>query len=1358
MPSYYAPRASWRTPLFAALALLFLAPSAAAQSVSATAPAAPGEPSPYRGGFETLLDQSDGTQNGGLVSQINADASDFDAESGDDFTVPAGLTWTVNELTVAGFYSASEGVTPGVAESVRVAFYDNDNGSPGDLITEETIGAANFTDLDGTFTIPVTEQIFESGTYWLVVQAASSNLDFDVPDNVRRWDWFQSATGAGTAPAHLRNEGGAFDIGTDWVSFTDLGITPPNLDFILRGSSEGMETPDPITFMPDTVRAMAMTGMTASSSVTLMNNSDAPVDFSVVGFGDDGGRSAAAWETIARAPARTDRYVPSFETRKGERDAYTGEAMRFGAGGPDAFGYTWIDSNESGGPDFNFVDISGTGTALGLGDDEGSGSIALPFSFSFYGESYDQVFVNSNGWLSFTDPGAASGGGPSRNNTVLPTASAPNALVAVFWDDLDPSVAVADDIYVQDMGDGRFIVQWNEIVRFAQTVPQTFQAILDSSGDILLQYETVGGTLTSATAGVENASGTVGLTVVFNQPYLESGLAVSISNVPSFVSDVTPSSGTIPAGGSATLDIDFEAQLVGGTYEAVLTVETDANNVFIPLVYEVTGTPVLELSGDIEFDDITQGFPGTATLTLTNTGDDVLTVSDVTSGDDAFSVDFDGPVEIAAGESFDVAVTFDPDGTGDFVSMITVTSDGGTVMVNVSGTANSAGEIAVTPDTLTATAESGETATATLTIANEGVGDLLFSFLGFDDDPGRQAQMKARYEAQFGRSLAPAATQKGAPDTFTGGLENYLRAGGPDAFGYVYSDSNEPGGPMYAFEDISETGTALAFTSTDDGSASVTLPFGFPFYGDTKTDMLVSTNGYLTFSGSGTDFSNDPIPSEAAPNDIIAPFWDDLAVNPVANEGSAVYTQDMGDGRLIVQFENERLGDPDGPTTLSFQVVLSESGVIEFRYRSLASADLASATIGIENADGTDGLEVSANEAGYLEDELAIRFVAIAPFVTSVDPVSGSVESNGTQEVTVTFDAAGLNAGVYSGNLIIENNDSSQSTLLVPVQFTVTGQPNIGTDAIDDALAFGVVVAGADSVRTLTITNDGTDVLTFNPLITKGIGQNNAFEFVSDEVETIAPGSSFGLDIRFAPDEAGTYSATLVLQSNDPDSGDIEIALTGFAINAALPSVSVDDVDLEVIQGLTTTAEFTVSNDAAAGADALSFTVSIVQTDGPQTPAADGAVAYPAQRAVHGLRKRRGRARARPGRTGSPQHGTGRARGRRGDRRLVRDDGVRPGHGTRYQRVLGRGLGQLRDAVLLGADVLWQQPGLPAQLGRDLGMVWRHVPSRERLCRARSHGAFRQRRAHVLPPHPGAGRCARRHDGRAHGRRCAREL
>ena len=66
------------------------------------------------------------------------------------------------------------------------------------------------------------------------------------------------------------------------------------------------------------------------------------------------------------------------------------------SGGPDSFGYTFKDSNETDGPTYNWIDISSNGTAINI-TSEGPhdlvvGPYELGFNFFFYGE------CNSNSW------------------------------------------------------------------------------------------------------------------------------------------------------------------------------------------------------------------------------------------------------------------------------------------------------------------------------------------------------------------------------------------------------------------------------------------------------------------------------------------------------------------------------------------------------------------------------------------------------------------------------------------------------------------------------------------------------------------------------------------------------------------------------------------------------------------------------------------------------------------------------------------------------------------------------------------------------------------------------------------------
>ncbi len=169
--------------------------------------------------------------------------------------------------------------------------------------------------------------------------------------------------------------------------------------------------------------------------------------------------------------------------------------------------------------------------------------------------------------------------------------------------------------------------------------------------------------------------------------------------------------------------------------------------------------------------------------------------------------------------------------------------------------------------------------------------------------------------------------------------------------------------PVAEWTDIGETGTVSTATG-DDAAEIVPIGFNFNSWGIDFDSLAVSTNGYLTFGSLGTDFSNASIPTASGDNGVIAPFWDDLATG----SGRIVY-QTVGTApyrRFIVQWDGvQRLGDATG--VLYFQAVLHEtSNAISFHYAELAGSTAFrgdSATIGIENHEGTDGVQIAFNVA-----------------------------------------------------------------------------------------------------------------------------------------------------------------------------------------------------------------------------------------------------------------------------------------------------------------------------------------------------------------------------------------------------------
>ena len=167
----------------------------------------------------------------------------------------------------------------------------------------------------------------------------------------------------------------------------------------------------------------------------------------------------------------------------------------------------------------------------------------------------------------------------------------------------------------------------------------------------------------------------------------------------------------------------------------------------------------------------------------------------------------------------------------------------------------------------------------------------------------------------------------------------------------------------FNWQDISSTGTALSLS--DDSSSQVNLLFSFPFYGQTKNTIKISSNGYLSFGNNATSYSNTAIPNSSAPNDLIAPFWDDL--NP-SSGGTVYYYNDTANNRFIVQYDSVFRYGTSTPET--FQIILTPNGKILFQYQNLQGT-LNSATVGIENATGTAGLQIAYNK-NYLTNNLAV--------------------------------------------------------------------------------------------------------------------------------------------------------------------------------------------------------------------------------------------------------------------------------------------------------------------------------------------------------------------------------------------------
>jgi subtilisin family serine protease len=221
----------------------------------------------------------------------------------------------------------------------------------------------------------------------------------------------------------------------------------------------------------------------------------------------------------------------------------------------------------------------------------------------------------------------------------------------------------------------------------------------------------------------------------------------------------------------------------------------------------------------------------------------------------------------------------------------------------------------------------------------------------------------------------------------------YVGSWNPDGAGEVVltAEASFPGGPLERsvtwhlpyylvsddapFDWVDTTGGAASGIAADDDAVEIPVGFDFEFYAATHETLTISSNGYLTFGPMGWEYNNKPIPYMMEPNDLIAPYWDDL--DP-SSGGEVVYLLEgvAPDRSLTVEWRELPYTWIGGAAT--FQVTLYEvNDRIVFRYLDVESGTPSydhgeSATVGIENATGERGIGYSC-DAPVISNGMAIE-------------------------------------------------------------------------------------------------------------------------------------------------------------------------------------------------------------------------------------------------------------------------------------------------------------------------------------------------------------------------------------------------
>ena len=905
-----------------------------------------------------------------------------------------------------------------------------------------------------------------------------------------------------------------------------------------------------ITASPGSFSTELLTGATETQTLTLRNDAEGTLDFTM-----------PTPQLVFSQPV----VYPYQPLQKGEADWRVGNPVVDSKGGPDAFGYRWVDGDEPGGPAFSWVDITGTGTLVSMsGDDEISAPIAMGMNFPFYGSSYTSLRVCTNGFLSFTDTEKP------YDNQGLPNSGGVANMIAPMWDDMD--FGTASRVYTYNDGI-RFIVSWVGVPHYQTGGPYTFQAILYPTGEIRFQYQSLTAPTNSATVGIQNGTKSIGLTVAFNTNYLKNNHVVRIVPLQQWLT-VTPTSGRIAAGGSLPIQVTFNALgLTGGTYSGSIVVNSndpDESTVSLPAQLHVIGAPDLAVApASLDFGEIFAGAAPTKTITVSNPGTDDLTVTGITSSDPSVTAS-PSSFTLAPLAAVLVTVTYHPLTPSTLSGTLSIASndpDTPIRTVAVTGSAVPAPNFAVTPESFDVTLLTNTATSQNLRVSNNGGSNYVFTAEAIVETPTGMVVV--------GTDATNVDLGKDEPDVQTGPTP--LKSGGPDVFGYTYQDSDEPSGPTFSWVDIIGTGTAIPFNADDQTLGPFPIGFNFPFYGSTVSTFKLCTNGWLSFSATTlTSFTNTTLPNTGSgvPPAMLAAFWDDLDYRPTLAPNARAYYQYDGT-KLIVQFKAvPRRGESGTTATNDFEILLFPNGTIVYQYLTMNAVTKNSATIGEQNTARNDGLQVAFN-ALYVKNNLAIRFRPPARFLT-VSPAGGTVPPGGFVDLTVGFNAADLFGGTYNGAIRLHGNDPVLPQRDVPAHLTVTGVADIATTP--GSVDFGNVFIGFPGLKQLTVQNHGTDVLQVSSVVSSDPSYGTDLSSL-----TVPPLGSAVLFVSFSPGATGADPATLTLNSNDPDTPALVVPLTGTGLVA--PDIGSNPTSLSATLTVPNTQAQTLQLQNTGGSD-----------------------------------------------------------------------------------------------------------------------------------------------------------------------------
>jgi hypothetical protein len=509
----------------------------------------------------------------------------------------------------------------------------------------------------------------------------------------------------------------------------------------------------------------------------------------------------------------------------------------------------------------------------------------------------------------------------------------------------------------------------------------------------------------------------------------------------------------------------------------------------------------------IDFGKVLPGGTSDQTVLIKNVGSVTLTLGTIGSPSPPFSITggtCSNNQTLPPQGSCTLIIGFAPTAYGVYTSSFTIPSDdpvNSVVTVNpINGTS---------PDHFTLTISKSGTGNGTVTSSPAGIN--CGSDCTEDFKVGTKITLKAKADAN---------------STFTG-----WSGGGCSGTGTCVVIMNDDATVTAGFAAMTPD-ISVAQTSLDFGSVNVGKKI-------TKT-LKIANNGsgdlLITLSGlEGTDFSIQGSSSVT----IKAKKTYSLKVLCTPTSGG------LKTAKLKIQSN-----DPDTPT-LEISLTATLPATTPDISVAQTSLDFGSVKVGKKV---TKTLKITNNGTG----DLMITLSGLEGTDFSIQG-SSSVTIKGKKSYTLKVLCTPTSGGLKTATLEIHSNDPDTPTIEISLTAALPATtPDISV--APTSLDFGVVMIGEIVTKEIKITNNGSGDL----VITLSGLAGTDFSISGSPNITIKSKESYFLQVTFARTSAGLKTATLKIDSNDPDTPTIEISLSGTGPSEEPPDIG----------GLTPTLDF----------------------------------------------------------------------------------------------------------------------------------------------------------------------------------------